>query len=820
MKTIKNIIKHPICSLVIALSSILTIILMFLSFSYKNLSTNHIIISIIAGLVTGLIYTFFIVWFSNKLTFFKDIKKFFKKLAKIHLPLFGACIGFILLLIGIDYVFIVTIIVCFIILPLILYIIFVLRNRETEIFSPLKSDAYIDNQMLSTNTKKAFTIFLIFLIFLFAIVLFRTAWISDDSYISFKSVDNFVNGYGLNWNVGERVQTFTNPLWVLIVSGFYSFSNEPFYTSIILSIIVSVLAISLFVFNIPQTRISGIVALSLLLFSKAFIDYSTSGLENPLTHLLLVLFFIVFFKYEINGKTLFILSLIAGLGTLNRMDILLIYAPPLIYALFFKYKRIPKGILLLFLGFLPFVLWEMFSLVYYGFLFPNTMYAKMNTGIEFYKILGQGFLYILDLMTRDFLTLISLSIGISIMFLFKKERRLIAPTIGIILYILYILRIGGDFMAGRFFAAPLLVSIILISRVNFHSFKVALSFVVIIFIVGITNPMNNLASDKKYSDRVKSPGSGIADERGFYFTRTGFLIEIPWIDKPNHHYKQDGLRLKRQGKKVHVSDSIGFLGYYAGPDVHIIDKFALCDPLLARIPFQRDWEVKAWRIGHFYRSLPLGYEESIRTGENKLTNPYLKKYYDKLSTIIRGDIFSLKRFATIFKMNTGQYNYLMEEYENYIEIEGEDMPSDYDKKYNVSQKLLNPKDNQSSGNKARYGNPKFIKNKAFLVYGPFIHPKKGQYRGVFTLKIPKEAKNKKIAQLQISSRNKVLHKMELKGQDFDKINEYQNFTIDFELERFRWWSIELRIHYYDNAELYVDKCHLIHLSGLKKEVVY
>jgi arabinofuranosyltransferase len=33
-------------------------------------------------------------------------------------------------------------------------------------------------------------------------------------------------------------------------------------------------------------------------FSKAYIDYSTSGLENPLTHLLIVLFFIVYFNYS------------------------------------------------------------------------------------------------------------------------------------------------------------------------------------------------------------------------------------------------------------------------------------------------------------------------------------------------------------------------------------------------------------------------------------------------------------------------------------------------------------------------------------------
>ena len=34
-----------------------------------------------------------------------------------------------------------------------------------------------------------------------------------------------------------------------------------------------------------------LVCFAVLLSSKAFIDYSTSGLENPLTHLLLLVFF-------------------------------------------------------------------------------------------------------------------------------------------------------------------------------------------------------------------------------------------------------------------------------------------------------------------------------------------------------------------------------------------------------------------------------------------------------------------------------------------------------------------------------------------------
>ena len=49
-----------------------------------------------------------------------------------------------------------------------------------------------------------------------------------------------------------------------------------------------------------------------LIGSRAFMDYSTSGLENPLTHLLLACFLAVYFRDEITLKTLFLLAFLAA----------------------------------------------------------------------------------------------------------------------------------------------------------------------------------------------------------------------------------------------------------------------------------------------------------------------------------------------------------------------------------------------------------------------------------------------------------------------------------------------------------------------------
>ena len=60
--------------------------------------------------------------------------------------------------------------------------------------------------------------------------------------------------------------------------------------------------------------------------------------------------------------------------------------------------------------------------------------------------------------------------------------------------------------------------------------------------------------------------------------------------------------------------------------------------------------------------LPEGYEETLRTGTNEIKNPSLSEFYNKIKLIISGDLFEVNRINTIVKMNTGQFNYLLDDY--------------------------------------------------------------------------------------------------------------------------------------------------------------
>ena len=502
------------------------------------------------------------------------------------------------------------------------------------------------------------------LVALFALVVLRRAWVCDDAYITFRTVDNVVHGYGLTWNAGERVQTYTHPLWMLLLTVFYALTGEAFWTSIVLSLILSVVTLLLLVSLVARSTTSALFVSLLLVFSRAFVDYSTSGLENALTHLLLVLFGLFYLRPGFSLRRVFTLSLIASLGTLNRMDTVLLYLPALLYALWRARGegRFWRVIGAAALGQLPFVLWEIFSLIYYGFTLPNTAFAKLATGISRWELIEQGWYYVLSSLEGDPLTLLAMLCALLLGFSLPEKKNVWIAG-GLILYMMYVIGIGGDFASGRFFTAPLLCAAIVLSQYDFDrvpSRLVLLPFALVV-VLGMVVPHPTLrVHDGSVADvmgEVFVDDRGIADERLWYYPSNALIRARREVSLPHHRWRADGIRLRVQGEPVVVLDSIGMAGYYAGPEVYIMDTWALADPLRARLPAYHN---PNWRIGHFDRLVPEGYVRTLRTGHNYIADPDLAAYYDQLRLITRGALFSRERLAAIWNMNLGRYDHLIE----------------------------------------------------------------------------------------------------------------------------------------------------------------
>ena len=243
---------------------------------------------------------------------------------------------------------------------------------------------------------------------------------------------------------------------------------------------------------------------------------------------------------------------------------------------------------------------------------------------------------------------------------------------GIVLYLLYIVSIGGDFMRGRFLTAPLFAAVCLLGlgplevggRMGVGGLRHRHP--------GAASRRGRLATAGPSANQCpsllclepSSPNAESATNMLYYYRGTALLSALrqPHVEYPCFRWATSGRNLHAIAaafrKKLVVDfDSVGFCGFYAGPDVWIVDHFALGDPLLARLPPIPD---PFWRIGHFWRLPPSAIYTTLRTGKNLLVEPGLAEYYDHLSLITRGSLWDRRRLAAIWNMNLGRYDRLLE----------------------------------------------------------------------------------------------------------------------------------------------------------------
>jgi arabinofuranosyltransferase len=487
-----------------------------------------------------------------------------------------------------------------------------------------------------------------FLFFFFMWVLLKNSWLAEDAFITYRVADNFIHGLGLRWNPLDRVQVYTHPLWMFCISAVYFLTRDIYFAGNALCLLCSGLAVWLLFFRGLKAGVQRIIACVLLTFSKAFVDYSSGGLENPLSHLLLVLFFLEYLKTD-EQRSFRKLVVYTGLVMLNRMDLVWLLTPPLTHLAwtggYWRLRRLGAWV-----GLLPFAAWEVFSLVYYGFPFPNSAYVKLVTGITALKLLGQGGCYFINSIAWDPITLFAIAalvwMGIRHA---KSDRRLLMISIGVALQLLYIAKIGGDYMSGRFFTAPLLASIFILSRLEFGGTTEVVGVVAVLLALGIYSPRPPIQTNEQYVG-LGTALQHVDDERGFRHNDTSLLR----LNKDHGlgdvgGWVGDGVRAKRSGAPVAVYANIGYYGYYAGPTVHVVDPYGIGDPLLARLPYDPS---TGWSSGHFYRKVPEGYQQAA-IGAGTIADPAIEAYWEKLELVTRGRLWDRARWREIVRFNLG-----------------------------------------------------------------------------------------------------------------------------------------------------------------------
>jgi arabinofuranosyltransferase len=380
-----------------------------------------------------------------------------------------------------------------------------------------------------------------------------------------------------------------------------------------------------------------------LLSSRAVVDFSVSGLENPLVHVLIVLFVGALVRHRAAAPAgIGVLWLIGALLYVSRPDAVILVAPVLIV----ETVRAPawgRAASAAIAGLAPAVAWTAFAVSYYGFAFPNTAYAKLANGIDRGEMWTQGWLYLVDSVDRDPITLATVGLALGVGATVRGARALSA---GLGAYLVYIASIGGDFMAGRFVSAPCVLAVAILTRAvpmpAFGAYVAAAALA----LVGTAGTHQPLWLNSRFDDTYVKP-SGTVDERAVYIkerslllARRGTFRQPSW---PVHTGTLPPVRA------VETCGLMGRGGMEQGPFAHMLDECALADPLLARLPAIYNDQ---WRPGHFRRMIPDGYRESVESGENRVADPGLSRYYDRIRLVTRGTLWSSERWRAIWHLST------------------------------------------------------------------------------------------------------------------------------------------------------------------------
>lgn len=370
----------------------------------------------------------------------------------------------------------------------------------------------------------------------------RRRWMSDDGFINVRVVENLFAGHGPVFNVGERVEVATSTLWLGVLSvghlltPFAEISHVAVYGGLLATVLglIFVTAGSARLWRVlgrqgPLLPLGTIVIAAL----PPFWDFATSGLETGLTFLWLGLSFLLLTMrlaasreegHHTSAWRPVWPALVIGLGPLVRPDLALI-AAVLGLALLAQSRRSVKGWAATACAALAIpVGYEVFRAGYYATLVPNTALAK-GAGSSLWD---SGLRYLDDYAGRYVLVLPLLVIVLAIWAPMLAARRelcmgasalLLSPVVGGALHALFVIRVGGDFMHGRFllpatFCVLMPFAAVALGCTLSERLQVLVPLLVVV-------PWAVVVAIGARHDFNPAGKLGIADERAYYTTSSG-----------------------------------------------------------------------------------------------------------------------------------------------------------------------------------------------------------------------------------------------------------------------------------------------------------
>ena len=444
---------------------------------------------------------------------------------------------------------------------------------------------------------------LILLCIVFIVICNNNRFIQDDAFISFRYVQNFVDGHGLVFNIGERVEGYTNLLWVLILSALVRMNFDIGNTAQTLSLAFGVLVLVMTYLLSGLIRIKGdietkyakksktesvdsstgffdLIPSALLVFTGSFVFWAISGMETTM----FISFCLLGIYYYIKDKDLptpnYKFPIFILLATLTRPEGMYFFGLILIhrFGLLFMEKRgeglkeffSKKNLISYLVYVIPVIFYFVIRYSYYGYLFPNTYYAKTGLSSQY---ITAGIEYFMKFFSSYLLYGVIL---VAPVYLFRKKENFFEISLFYLLivsFILYVISVGGDVLKqNRFFLPILPMLYILFAKFLtdlYYKFSknlgkgIAFASVLII---------STVICYYYYTSQKENLQSEIASENG--------LVEKMKITGNWFKNKQ-----REAGRPlVLAATTIGAVSYFAGSDVVVIDNLGLTDKEIAHNP--------------------------------------------------------------------------------------------------------------------------------------------------------------------------------------------------------------------------------------------
>ncbi|MBI1803947.1 MAG: tetratricopeptide repeat protein [Ignavibacteriae bacterium] len=413
-------------------------------------------------------------------------------------------------------------------------------------------------------------------------------FIQDDSFITFRYVKNFTAGHGLVFNSGERVEGYTTFLWALLLALPAKLGIDVTSASQYLGILFGLGSLCL-LYSVSRKLSTGepafpfaLVAVILLAANGAFAYWSVSGMETAMFTFLTLLSAIVYLR-ERSVETLSVYTpIVFILLSLTRPEGALLFGllmASLIWEIRSGQRSDPKRMLKRFVIWmlvylLPMTAYAFWRLSYYGYLLPNTYYAKagfskeyLTTGFDYFWAFAKTYLFGGILLVAPVYVII--------------KRKWSGDTLPLFMmligYIVTIILVGGDVLPSYRFFVPVLPFLYLFTQESLRS-----------LFDSMVKRKWRLAS-LLYVSPLLLAGFSFAIPHEYihhYATRESQLVE---------KMAETGRWLKSHASPndIVAASTIGALGYYSG--LPLLDMLGLTDSVIAHRPEQILGVASNWR---------------------------------------------------------------------------------------------------------------------------------------------------------------------------------------------------------------------------------